>query len=112
MSEYKPETATFNDGVFDIYACDKYGRKARLISAGHCFGVNTLGATRYYAAAAAQISVTDLIRIPAGIDVDEENIICIGANDYTIKQIQIIADGNPPHKLITLNRERQHDQYQ
>lgn len=109
MSAYKPETVTFNDGVFDIYACDKYGQKARLISAGHRFGVNTLGSQRYYAAAAAQITVTDLIRIPAGVEVDEENIICISSDDYSIKQIQIIADGNPPYKLLTLNRERRHD---
>lgn len=109
MSLYNPETVTFNDGVFDIYACDKYGQKTRLISEGHCFGRNTLGATRFYAAAAAQITVTDLIRIPMGVEVYEENIICIGSEDYSIKQIQIIADGNPPHKLLTLNRERRHD---
>ncbi len=109
MSLYKPEAVTFNDGVFDIYACDKYGRKTRLISEGNRFGANTLGATRFYAAAAALITVTDLIRIQMGVEVCEENIICIGGEDYSIKQIQIIPDGNPPHKLLTLSRERHHD---
>ena len=28
MSKYTPETVTFNDGIFDIYACDKYGKKS------------------------------------------------------------------------------------
>lgn len=109
MSEYKPEAVTFNDGVFDIYACDKYGRRTKLISTGHRFGINTLGATRHYAAAAAQISITDLIRVPAGVKIDEENIICICGWDYSIKQIQIIRDGNPPYQLITLNKERNRD---
>lgn len=109
MSAYSPETVTFNDGVFDIYACDKYGKKARLISAGHRFGINTLGATRYYAAASAQIKITDLIRIPAGVEVSEENIIVIDSDDYSVKQVQIFSDGNPPYKLLTLNKERRHD---
>lgn len=106
MSKYVPETVTFNDGVFDIYACDKYGKKSEFISSGHRFGINTLGSTRYYAAAAAQVKITDLIRTPAGVEVDEDNIIVINGKDYSIKQIQIIADGTPPYKLITLNKER------
>lgn len=106
MSRYASETVTFSDGVFDIYSCDKYGRRDKLISGGHRFGINTLGSQRYFAAAAAQVNVTDLIRIPAGINVSETDIIVIDGNSYSIKQIQIIADGKPPHKLLTLNKER------
>lgn len=106
MSKYVPETVTFNDGIFDIYACDKYGRKSELISSGHRFGINTIGSTRYYAAAAAQVKITDLIRIPVGVQIADDNIVIINGNDYSIKQIQVIADGTPPYKLITLNKER------
>lgn len=106
MSKYTPETITFNDGVFDIYACDKYGKKSEFISSGHRFGKNTLGSTRYFAAAAAQIKVTDLIRVPTGVKVEEDNIIVINGEEYSIKQIQMISDGTPPYKLITLNKER------
>ncbi len=106
MSKYTPETVTFNDGIFDIYACDKYGKKSELISSGHRFGINTIGSTRYYAAAAAQVKISDLIRIPAGVQVEEDNIIVINGKDYSIKQIQVITDGTPPYKLITLNKER------
>ena len=106
MSKYTPETVAFNDGIFDIYACDKYGRKSELISSGHRFGINTISSTRYYAAAAAQVKISDLIRIPAGVQVEEDNIIVINGRNYSIKQIQVIADGTPPYKLITLNKER------
>lgn len=106
MSKYAPETVTFNSGVFDIYACDKYGGRGRLISCGNRFGAQTIGSTRHFAAAAAQVKVTDLIRIPAGVEVDETDIIVIGSDSYSIKQIQNIFDGKPPHKLLTLNKER------
>lgn len=106
MSRYASETVTFSDGVFDIYSCDKYGRKDKLISKGHRFGRKVLGSQRYFAAAAARVKVTDLICVQAGVEIAESNIIVIAGEDYKIKQIQPIPDGKPAHKLLTLNKER------
>lgn len=102
--KYTPVTVTFNDGVLDIYSCNGYGEKDKLLSAGHHFGINTMGATRYFAAASAQVKVTDLIRVPMGVEVEEDNIIVINGKSYSIKQMQHVKDGN--YKLLTLNKER------
>ena len=99
------EVFTFSDGIFDLYEVDKYGKKGKLKHKAGRFQYRTLGATRYYAARSAQIRITDLIAIPLGIkSVREDDIIVIAGTDYAVKQAQIILDGKPPHKLITLQR--------
>lgn len=94
----------FSDGVFDAYSIDKYGVKQKQVVTKCRFSYRTIGAQRYYAASSANIRITDMIAIPAGIQLQESDIIVIGGSDYTIKQIQTIFDGTPKHKLISLNR--------
>lgn len=103
------EIIAFGDGILNAYSIDKYGKKNKCVVSNCRFSYRTIGAQRYYAASSANIRITDMIAIPAGIHLRESDIIVINNCDYTIQQIQTIFDGKPKHKLISLNRNDRYE---
>lgn len=94
----------FNNGIVAFYDTDQRGSRVSCPNA-HCrFAFKTVGSVRYYAAASANIKITDIIAIPYGINVNETQIAVIGECQYKIVQIQSIEDGKPKYKLISLKR--------
>lgn len=99
---------TFKDGTAEIYTRTERGVPDELIGQ-YRFGCRVLGSQRYYAAQAANVNVTDLICIPAGANIDSDNIVVIEKYCYDIKQIQHIPPdgaGSPAHILLTLQKGR------
>lgn len=103
MNDYSAETINFCDGVCDIYSTDDNGspkqKKYHLR-----FGKQVIGSQRYYAAAVANVSITDLIRVP-NTDISNYDIVVIRNRQYKIQQIQEIHDGKPPYIILTLTKE-------
>jgi len=103
----KPDTEfiSFSDGVCDIYTEDEDGsRTDKYKSLG--FSNRVLGFKRYFEAAANQIDVNRVIRIPQVPGIDNYNYVGIGTAKYGIKLVQEIYDTNPLCIDLTLDKAR------
>ena len=99
------EFQTFNDGVLDIYKTDDSGNKLENAYLTNVrFQKRTAGITRIYAAAQAQESFTDIVRVPSGVLVSPYDIVVINGDDYEVKLVQEIYDTIPQSKDITLKK--------
>lgn len=99
------EFISFSDGKCDIYTEDDSGGKSnKYIGLG--FSNYVLGVKRYWAAAANQVKINKVIRIPLLRDIDTFDTVEIkGMGKYEVKEIQEIYDTNPP--CITLSLKAQ-----
>jgi len=95
------EFTTYSDGVCDIYTIDDNGEPInKYKSLG--FTERVLGFNRFYAAAANQIAISKVIRIPKLDNIDTFDHVDINGKAYDIKLVQIIYDANPPSIDLTL----------
>lgn len=94
----------FNSGVIAFYDTDQRRNMVSCPNTYCRFAYKTVGSVRYYAAASANVKITDIVAVPYGINVNETQIAVIGENQYKIVQIQAIEDGKPKYKLISLQR--------
>ena len=99
------EFVAFNDGVCNIYYEDEEGAKAvKYTSLG--FSNRILGFKRYYEAAANQIDINRVIRIPQVGNIDNYDFVEIDLVKYGVKMVQQIYDTNPPSIDLTLDKAR------
>lgn len=98
------EFISFSDGVCSIYSEDEEGNRTyKFINLG--FSKRVLGSKRYYAAAAAQVEINAVMRIPKvpGID-NHDNLEIKNTGRYDIELAQEIFDSNPPCIELTLKQ--------
>lgn len=95
------EFVSFSDGVCNIYTEDEEGNRLdKYENLG--FSDRVLGFRRYFTAAASQVEVNKVIRIPQVPNIDTHDIVEIqGIGKYDIKLAQSINDTNP--RSIDLN---------
>jgi hypothetical protein len=98
------EFASFSDGVCDIYSeDDTENRVFKYIGLG--FDNRVLGFKRYFTAAANQVQVNRVIRIPQVPGIDNHDTVEVkGMGKYSIELIQSIFDTNPPSIDLTLRQ--------
>ena len=95
------EFVSYNDGVCDIYTNDDNGEPiSKYKSLG--FTERVLGFNRFYAAAANQMAISKVIRIPKLDNIDTFDHVNINGMAYDIKLVQTIYDANPPSIDLTL----------
>jgi len=96
------EFVSFNDGICDIYTVDDEGKRSNKYS-GLNFSKKVLGYKRYWAAAASQMQINRVIKIPLVNGIDTFDTVEIeGEGKYDIKLMQEIYDSNPPCIILTL----------
>ena len=99
------EFISFNDGVCDIYSEDEDGaRTNKYYSSG--FSNRVLGFKRYFEAAANQIDINRVIRIPQVTGIENYDYVKIGTVKYGVKLVQEIYDTNPVCIDLTLDKAR------
>ena len=101
------EFIAFKDGICNIFALDEDGKRIepdKYTTLG--FDNRVLGFKRYFEAAANQINVNRVIRIPQISDVDNYDYVEIGTEKYGVKLVQNIFDTNPPSIDLTLDKAR------
>lgn len=99
------EFISFNDGICNIYAEDENGdRVDKYKKLG--FSNRVLGFKRYFEAAANQININRVIRIPKLKNIDNYDYVEIDAVKYGVKMVQEIYDTNPPSIDLTLDKAR------
>lgn len=95
------EFISFNDGVCDIYTIPDSGDniyKYRALG----FSNRVLGFKRYFEAAANQMEIAKVIRIPQLNNIDTYDHVIINDINYDVKLVQNIYDTNPPSIDLTL----------
>ncbi len=88
------EFVSFSDGVCNIYALDNDGNRIYKYK-GLGFSNRVLGFKRYWAAAANQMEINKVIRIPSLKNIDTYDHVEIGGETYDVKMVQAIYDTNP-----------------
>lgn len=95
---------SFNDGICDIYSIDDEGNKTNKYTRLN-FSNKVLGFNRYWAAAANQMQINRIIKIPLVNGIDTFDTVEIeGVGKYDIKATQEIYDSNPPCIILTLKQ--------
>ena len=96
------EFISFSDGVCNIYKLDEdENRTEKYIGLG--FSNRVLGYNRVFVAAANQVQVNRVIKIPNLLNIDTHDTVEIkGMGKYGIELVQIIYDTNPPSIDLTL----------
>lgn len=100
------EFTNFNDGVCNIYATDENNERIADKYSNLGFSDRVLGFKRYFEAAANQIEINRVIRIPQLPGIDNYDYVEINAEIYGIKLVQSIYDTNPPCIDLTLDKAR------
>lgn len=99
------EFISFNDGICDIYTDDENGKRVdKYKKLG--FSNRVLGFKRYFEAAANQININRVIRIPKLKNIDNYDYVEIDEVKYSVKMVQEIYDTNPPSVDLTLDKAR------
>lgn len=94
----------YPDGQCNIYSIDDDGVNTPILT-GLCFQERMMGYNRYYAAAAVQVKVDRVIRVPDIQGVSAHNYVDIlNEGRYEIEFIQKIFDSTPPNYDITLRQ--------
>lgn len=115
----KQRTQTYNDGVCRVYSVENTApagfrpREGLVLKDGPLrYAERTVGATRFYAAKAAQERVDVVVRVPRreGIAVDQVAVLGDG-RQYIIKQVQHPPDVVPPSTDLSLEAVRTEDAY-
>jgi hypothetical protein len=102
------EFVSFSDGICDIYSedeegniTDKYNRLG--------FSNRILGFKRYFTAAANQVNVNKVIRVPQVPNIDNHDTLKIkGLGKFSIELVQTINDTNPKCIDLTLKQLEMH----
>jgi len=98
------EFVSFSDGICDIYTEDEEEIKTYKYRNLY-FSDRVLGFKRAYAAAAAQVKINAVIRIPKVSGIDNHDTVEIqDKGKYNIEMIQVINDTNPPSIDLTLRQ--------
>ena len=98
------EFVSFSDGICDIYTEDEEEIKTYKYRNLY-FSDRVLGFKRAYAAAAAQVKINAVIRIPKVPGIDNHDTVEIkDKGKYNIEMIQVINDTNPPSIDLTLRQ--------
>lgn len=98
------EFISFSDGVCGIFQLNEAGER---VYSYEKLGFNNrvLGFKRYFEAAAQQIEVSRVIRIPQLPGVSNYDRIEINSVEYEVKMVQELYDTNPPSIDLTLDKE-------
>lgn len=98
------EFISFKDGVCDIYEENEEGERVyKYNSLG--FDKKVMGFNRYFTAAASQIRINAVIKVPMVSNVNNHDTLEIrNVGKYNIELIQEIYDTNPPSIDITLRQ--------
>lgn len=97
------EMETFNDGICSIYETDEQGDPIIKFQ-GIRFQNKTVSYKRFFEAAAAQVEINAVIRIPQLKGISEYDIAVIEGKTYKIEQIQHLDMTNPPVTDLTLRQ--------
>ena len=106
---------TFNDGIARICTVGNIappGDKPQEGLTGRlrlCFGYETIGVRRHYAAMQGRVQLSELIRVPLHRDISVLDVCVIGDVQYRIRQVQHIGDTRPPHTKLSLERTDPYD---
>jgi len=100
------EFVSFSDGVCDIYTTGYEGERLANKYTSLGFNNRVLGFKRYFDAAARQIDINRVIRIPQLSGIDNHDYVEIDGKPYGIKMVQEIYDTNPPCIDLTLDKAR------
>lgn len=96
------EFISFNDGICDIYTIDDEEKRTNKYI-GLNFSNKVLGFKRYWAAAANQMQINRVMKVPFVNGIDTFDTVEVnGVGKYDIKAIQEIYDSNPPCLILTL----------
>ena len=99
------EFIAFKDGVCKIFYIDEDGiETVKYASLG--FDNRILGFKRYYEAAANQVDINRVIRIPQVGGIDNYDFVEIETVKHGVKMVQPIFDTNPPSIDLTLDKAR------
>lgn len=97
------EFVSFSDGICNIHTIDEEGNKIyKYKNLG--FSKCILGYKRFWAAAANQMEINKVIKIPQLSNVDTYDKVQINDIDYDIKLIQSKFETNPPSIDLTLQQ--------
>ena len=96
------EFVSFSDGVCNIYSVDDEGKRMANKYTNLSFSNRVLGFNRFFSAAANQMAITKIIRIPQLNNIDTYDLVEIGDVSYNIKLIQNIYESNPLSMDLTL----------
>lgn len=98
------EFISFSDGICDIYSEDEEGNKVgKYTNLG--FSNRVLGFKRYFTAAANQIQVNRVIRIPPVPNIDNHDTVEVkNVGKYSVELAQVVFDTNPPSIDLTLRQ--------
>lgn len=106
-------TQSFNDGMIDIFAVVDEAdpgyqpKPTRRHKYTLPFAERTVGVTRFYAAAQAQMTVSAVVRVPAAPGIDTQDVAIIGGKLYRIDLVQRVQDVFPACCDLTLYAVRQ-----
>ena len=95
---------TFNDGILNVLEVDKRHIKRNILKHMH-FGSKTIGISRFYNAVTAGSVIDKLICVPFNKLINRSNLIEIGNDIYSIKQIQEKHDTLPPTLYLSLEKD-------
>lgn len=99
------EFISFNDGICDIFSEDEEGLPINKYN-NLGFSKRVLGFKRYFEAAARQVDINRVIRIPQLAGIDNYDFVKIGTTKYEVKMVQEIYDTNPLCIDLTLDKAR------
>jgi len=100
------EFISFNDGICNIFTTDENGERVANKYTSLGFSNRVLGFKRYFEAAARQIDINRVIRIPQLGGIDNYDFIEIDGVIYGVKMVQPIYDTNPLSTDLTLDKAR------
>lgn len=92
----------FNDGVARV--CEVSGRKIIGEKGSVRFGVRTVGIKRYYEAKVASDKVDRLVSVPYSKQLQRNDLLIIGDEQYQIVLLQEKMDTRPPSLYLSLER--------
>jgi len=96
----------FNDGICNIFTTDENGNKMPDKFTNLGFSKRVLGFKRYFEAAAREIEINRVIRIPQLAGIDNYDFVEIDGIKYGVKMVQEINDTNPLCIDLTLDKAR------
>lgn len=106
MLQKPKKTQTFNDGICDISIVVGDGEEPESLYKNLRFGNKIFGYKRFFTAAANDVRISKVIRIPYVPGIDTDCTISIGDDDYEIKMMQTIDDVAPTCFELTLQKVR------
>lgn len=102
------EFSSFSDGVCDVYTLDEDGARADKYT-GLGYEERVMGYKRHFAAAAAQVRVDAVIRVPLVPGIDPRDTVALRSGGcFEVELVQTIRDCNPPALDLTLRKLEMH----